>query len=351
VVQEQSHHIQQLEAEVTQANTRLGAAAQFDARLTHLKEEMLQLIKRRTRGAEPPTLSAGNSMVMKQLDNQATALNHLRREVAKTDRFDEQILLARTESGRVNQEVNKLRAQMDEIRRLLDERTNPITFLEEQRRTDVRKLAELQGELPELRKKIEGNTSKVQVVSQQVPQFAKYEAALDSMRGEIRSHREHLDFQLAQRERQLKDWTALAEDTERRIREIESSMEKYTEFYQLNKRSLTSLQDFQERLQRDQHRFGELQRLNEDRQRTAIEKFQAEFEQRWQKQAMEMQPQFVGFQKSVESLQKRLEELVKLHDTIDSQLNLVLQIIEEDIQNRAVAATGWQRRFEEIAEG
>lgn len=187
-------------------------------------------------------------------------------------------------------------------------------------------------------------------MSQQIPQFAKYEAALETIREEIRGYREHMDYQLAQRERQIKDWNATAQEAERRIRAIESAMEKYTEFYQLNKRALSSLQDFQERLQRDQHRFGELQRLAEERQRTETEKFRAEFDQRWQKQSMEMQPQFEDFQRNQGGLQKRIDELTKLQSTVEKQLGLLMQIIEEDVQTRAAAALDWQQRFEQIAE-
>lgn len=350
LIQEQSRRIQQLEAELTQANAQLAVAGEVDDKLSHLRDEMVQYFERRYTRPEP-NLGQPGGLVSQQLENHARALNDLRREIEKTARFDEQITLARTESSRLSQEISKFQAQLDKLSRSLEERTNPLKLLEEQRRADNRKLAELQAELPELQKKIEANATRVQLVGQQVPQFAKYEAALDSIREDIRNYREHMDFQLAQRERQLKDWSALAEVTERRIREIEMQMEKYTEFYQLNKRALTSLQDFQERLQRDQHRFGELQRLTEDRQRAEIEKFRADFEQRWQKQSMELQPQFVDFQRSQESLQKRLDELSKLHVTLEEQLNVVLQIIEEDVQARALAVAEWQRRFEEIAEG
>jgi DNA repair exonuclease SbcCD ATPase subunit len=349
VIQEQNRRIQQLEAELTQANTQLDEAAKVDGKLSHLRDEMVQYFERRYTRPEP-ALGQSSGLATQQLENQARALNDLRREVAKTDRFDEQVALARTETGRLNQEVSKFQAQIDSLNRKLEERTSPIKLYEEQRRADMRKLTELRAELPELQKKIEATRTRVDLVGQQVPQFAKYEVALDGIREDIRGYREHMDFQLAQRERQIKDWTALAEVTERRIREIETQMEKYTEFYQLNKRALTSLQDFQERLQRDQHRFGELQRLAEDRQRAEIEKFRADFEQRWQKQSMEMQPLFADFQRSKDASQKRIDELAKLHTKLEDELSVVLQIIEEDVQARAIAVAEWQRRFEQIAE-
>ncbi len=349
-MQEQGHRIAQLEGELTQANAQLARAAHLDDKLAQQKDELLQLVERRTSRPASAGPEAGSGLVNKQLENHAIALNEMRRTVEKTARFDEQIALARTENTRLNQEISRLQAKHEALERTLTERTTPLTYMEEQRRADLRKLTEIETQLPALLKKIEANATKVQLVSQQVPQFAKYEAALETIREEIRGYREHMDFQLAQRERQIKDWTTTAQAAERRIREIESAMEKYTEFYQLNKRALSSLQDFQERLQRDQHRFGELQRLAEERQRTDTEKTRAEFEQRWQKQSMELQPQFEDFQRNQSGLQKRIEQLAKLHTAVEKQLNLLMQIIEEDVLARAAAAADWQHRFEQIAE-
>jgi deferrochelatase/peroxidase EfeB len=51
----------------------------------------------------------------------------------------------------------------------------------------------------------------------------------------------------------------------------------------------------------------------------------------------------------MELLQKRVDEMVKLNQTVQTQMDLILQIIEEDIQNRTLASRDWQQRFEELA--
>jgi chromosome segregation ATPase len=351
VIQEQNLRIQQLETDLSQTGVQLQRTAHVEDQLRQLKNEMLEYIDRRTRRAATPAIEANANLILKQLETHTNLISELRREVEKTGRYDDQISLARTETNRLNQNVNIFQAQLDALRKEIAERTNPIKFIEQQRQGDVRKVAEVEAELPELHKKLQEISTKVQLISQQIPQYAKYDAALETLRDEIRRYREHMDFQLAQRERQIKDWTGVADATMRRIQEIESAMEKYTEFYQLNKRSLSSLQEFQERIQRDQHRFGELQRLAEERQRTETEKFRADFEQRWQNQSMELQPQFEDFQRVIETLRQRIGELAKLQSTMDNQIHLLLEIIEEDVQTRALAAKEWQQRFEEIAEG
>ncbi len=350
-LQEQTHRIQKLEEDLAQSQAQLAQAPQIDERLEYFKEELLQIVERRYGRRQPAVPESGNSLTMQQLDNHTQTLKELRREIEKLQRYGDQISLARTETTRLNKEVRQFQAGMDNLSKELDERTKPLTYVEEQRHAQARSLAELQAELPDLHKKIETSLTKTQLLEQKIPQFAKYEAALDGLREEIRRHREHIDFQAAERERQLKGWTELAEDTDRRMQENERLLEKYTEHYQLNKRALASLQDFQESLQREQHRFGELQRLSEERQRAEMENFRADHEQRWQKQNMELQPQLGDFQKSMAAIQQRLDQMAKLNQSLEDQMNIVLQILEEDIQARALAITGWQERFEALANG
>jgi chromosome segregation ATPase len=348
-LQEQTRRIQTLEEQLAQ-NTQAMRVPPINDQLEYFKQEILEIIEKRlNRYQERSPEFSDNHLFKQQLNNQAKALNELQREVDKTYRYEEQISLARAEAGRLNQNISRFQTGLEELSRRIDEQIKPVAYLEERQNMEARLLAEIQAELPDLHKKIESNLTKIQIVEQKIPQFAKYEVALESLREDIRRYREHIDYQVAQRERQIKDWTELAQGAERRIKENEQAMEKYTEHYQLNKRALASLQDFQERLQNDQHRIRELQRVAEERQRAEWEKFQNDFEQRWQKRSMEIQPQFSDLQRNIEAFHKRFEDITKMQRSIEEQMNIVLQIIEEDVQHRASAISNWQNRFEEIA--
>lgn len=350
-LQQQAQKIQRLEEELGQANLQLAHAPQIDERLEHLKSELLQIMEQRY-GRQQSGPSATNiGLINQQLENHTKALNDLQRNISKAERYDDQISLARTESTRLNKEVRQLQADLEKFNHQLDTKVRPLTFIEEQNRSTSRTLAELQAELPDLHKKIASNLAKIELIEKQAPQFTQYQAALDDIREDIRRHREHMDYQAAERERHLKNLSDLSTTTEQRLKENEQLMEKYTEHYQLNKRALASLQEFQEQLQREQHRFGELQRLAEDRQRSEMEKYQANYEQRWNKQSMELEPQIESVQKSMGAIQQRVDELSKILQSLEQQMNMVLQIIEEDAQARAVAVSDWQDRLESLANG
>jgi DNA repair exonuclease SbcCD ATPase subunit len=311
---------------------------------------MLQFIEDRYGRRQQGVIDSTHPVSM-QLETHTKTLNELRREMDKTRRYDEQISLARTELERLHSTANTFQASLDKLNKQLDERAQAAKYMEEQRNVDARRLAELQPELTALQKKTDTSLSKIQTVEQQVTQFSKYEIALEEVREEIRRHREHMDFQAAQRERQMKQWAEMAETQQRRMDEYENLMEKYAQNYQLNKRALASLQDFQERLQREQHETEELQRLAEERQRTEMEKLQADYGHLWQKQFMEWKTQAEDLHKNVDNLKQRADEMARFNQTIEKQMTLILQLMEDDIQVRVAAAQEWQQHFEEILDG
>jgi len=347
-MQQQGGRIQNLEQELAEAHTQLNRVVQVETQFERLKTELLHLVERQYSGS-PPSAADPTRTLANQLDTHAKTLNNLLREVDKTHRYEEQIALARTEVERLNKTVSTFQPQLDTLKKQLDERVQDVAYFEDQRRADTRQLTELQAELPDLHKKIAANLSKIQLVEQQIPQFGKYEIAIEELRNEIRRSRESTDFQIAERERQMKKWADLAESQEERIEEYKELIEKHTEHYQLNKRTLASLQDFQERLQREQHQTHELQRLTEERLWAAVQRWQVEYEQRWKKQSIEWQPKITDVLKTNEQLQQQIEQVKQFNQNFEQQLDMIFQIIEADVQARTLAANDWQRRFEELA--
>jgi len=127
-------------------------------------------------------------------------------------------------------------------------------------------------------------------------------------------------------------------------------MERYTEQYQRIKKAMDDLQEFKEQIQRQQHEVVELQRLAENRQKSQFEEWQGQEDQRWKKQTMEWDHQWGEFDRTLAELSEQQKALEKMGRDNEKSLNLLLQMLEEDAQMRAVTARDWQMRFEEILE-
>ncbi|HXV97344.1 MAG TPA: hypothetical protein VEC93_02905, partial [Anaerolineae bacterium] len=172
-LQEQAGRIQKLEEQLAESQLKLASTPQLDDQLLNLKSEILQIVEEQYTRRQQNFRDVNNAMLA-QLDGFAGSLHELRRDFDKTQRHDEQISLARTEMERLNKEVSKFETRFDYLRKQLEERVRAATYVEDQRRADTLRLAELQAEMPNLHKKIESSLTKVQLVEQKIPQFGQY---------------------------------------------------------------------------------------------------------------------------------------------------------------------------------
>lgn len=348
-LKEQARLIQTLEDRVVSAEFKASKAMLSNEQLSQLKKELLDFIADQLEHHRPASTTP-DAKVTTQLESYRQTLNDLTRQLEKTQRYEEQIKLARTDFERLHKDVSWFKGELETLNQQVREKNQRLTFFEEQRRIDFQRLTELQSELPNLQKKIEANLfARIHVLEHQIPQFGEYELALEKMRQEMLRYRQNLEYQVTQRERQFKNWQEHTENYEQQMRKYVAELDKYADQYQANKRILETLQDLQEQLQRERHQTSELQRLTEERQQAAFEKWKTEYEQRWRQQGSVWKPAITDLERTIQSLQKQLTDIQKFNQAIEDQLDLVLKIIEEDIYHRTTVAESWQRRFEEMA--
>jgi chromosome segregation ATPase len=284
-----------------------------------------------------------------EMESHTKAINEVRREVERTRNLDELITLARTETERQSAIQISFQQRLDTLARQIDEQLRSISYLEEQRRADARRVSELQAETPDLFKQINLQSSKVELLEQQIPQFGQFQIALEENREAFKIEVERVQYQMAQVERKLKQWDELSETLVRRLEEYESRMERYAEHHQINRKSLETLENFQEQLRREQREFIELQRLAFDRQQNNLQEWETVQEKGSRDQALEADKRINEVIKSVKEFQAGFEGVLPRLEAQQRQLTLLLRIAEEDAIARSMGAQEWQTRFEELA--
>jgi chromosome segregation ATPase len=284
-----------------------------------------------------------------EMESHTKAINEIRREVERSRNLDELITLARTETERQSGVLISFQQRLDTLARQIDEQLRSISYLEEQRRADAKRVSELQAETPDLFKRINLQSSKIELLEQQIPQFGQFQLALEENREAIKVEVERVQYQMAQVDRKLKQWDELSASLLRRLEEYESRMERYAEHYQMNRKSLETLENFQEKLYREQREFIELQRLAFDRQQSKLQEWEAIQEKSIRDQAIEAEKRINEIIKSVKEFQLGFKDVLPRLETQQRQLTLVLKIAEEDALARTISAKEWQTRFEELA--
>jgi chromosome segregation ATPase len=346
--EEMSKRIEALEAELLEIKTHLSKIESLEGIIERFKGEMLNALEEQ-RLTQKRVLKDAERARAIELDSHTKAINEIRRKLEQQRNLDELVTLARTETDRQGAVLVSFQQRLDNLAKQTDEHLRSVSYLEEQRRTDTKRISELKVETTDLFKQTAMQLSKIELLEQQIPQFGQFQAELAKVKESIRAEVERAQYQHARVERTVKSWDTLSETVQRRLEEYEARMERYAEQYQRNLKALEELQSFQERLKRDQHEFMELHRLNADRQKNQFEEWQSVQEQTLRKQALESERKMADMLKKIEKLEKDLTDTVIDLPDLRNQITLLLKIAEEDAIHRTIAARDWQVRFEQLA--
>lgn len=340
--------IEGLEAELLAHKSETQRINLLETKIERVKTEVMSVLENQ-QAKQRQALKEVERSRSTEMASHTKAINEIRREVERSRNLDELITLARTETERQSGVLISFQQRLDTLARQIDEQLRSISYLEEQRRADAKRVSELQAETPDLFKRINLQNSKIELLEQQIPQFGQFQFALEENREAIKVEVERVQYQMAQVERKLKQWDELSESLLRRLEEYESRMERYAEHYQMNRKSLETLENFQEKLYREQREFIELQRLAFDRQQNKLQEWEAIQEKGIRDQAIEAEKKINEIIKSVKEFQLGFRDVLPRLEVQQRQLTLLLKIAEEDALARTIGAKEWQTRFEELA--
>jgi chromosome segregation ATPase len=347
--QEQANRVVELEAEVAALHAHVDRVAQIEGFFERFKQEINGLLER-SEARRQQAMRDSDRVRQVEIENVTQSINEFRQEIEKYRRYDEELVSCRADTQRLGESIARLQQQILETSKGQDERVRSITYLEEQRQQDNKRIAQLQVQITDVFKKVELQVSRIQQLEQFPPRIGELRSSIDELRQQQSKEIERVQFQDAQRERQVKSWLQEAEVHRQRMEEFGQQIERYAEQYHRIKKATEELQEFEEQIQRQQHESAELQRLAENRQRSQLDEWQAQEEQRWKKHTMEWDQHWGEYDKALFELSEQFTVLEKQTQENAKRLELLLRMAEEDAQMRAMATRDWQVRFEEIVE-
>ena len=347
--QEQANRVVELEAEVAALHAHVDRVAQIEGFFERFKQEINGLLER-SETRRQQAMRDSDRVRQVEIENVTQSINEFRQEIEKYRRYDEELVSCRADTQRLTESIARLQQQILETSKGQDERVRSITYLEEQRQQDNKRIAQLQVQIADVFKKVELQVSRIQQLEQFPPRIGELKSSIDELRQQQSKEVERVQFQDAQRERQVKSWLQEAEVHRQRMEEFGQQIERYAEQYHRIKKATEELQEFEEQIQRQQHESAELQRLAENRQRSQLDEWQAQEEQRWKKHTMEWDQHWGEYDKALVELSEQFTVLEKQTQENAKRLELLLRMAEEDAQMRAMATRDWQVRFEEIVE-
>jgi chromosome segregation ATPase len=286
---DQTHLLRSLEERVAGIQSHQLTRSSLDTTLKELREEISHALAQSEERRQQERREVEQVRVIER-DNVSRALNELRVEQKRLPRLEEEAGLRKAELSRLGDSLLAVRQEVTTLSQEVEKKLRSIPFLEDGRQQDTKRIAQLQQESLEALKRLEQQSSRVQMLEDGMQRQERDVGELKSLVSQIRtSQREFTEKQLLEAERvkrEVADWVERLEVNAKKMDQFTAQMQEFSEVFREDRQVIENIERFQEMIKREQNQVAELQRLAEERQKRQLETWQEENEKRWRKELL-----------------------------------------------------------------
>ncbi|MGD8997824.1 MAG: hypothetical protein PVH80_06915, partial [Anaerolineae bacterium] len=341
----QSAQVDQLRSSLAGVAAVLSKVDEFEQMVSNYKKEMTFQLEERDATWRKERDEAKR---IRQLEHEAMKehLHRLEKDLRVLPRYEEQMSARQAEAERLTEKAQSLEVTMADLDKRVEDRMRGVSYLEERRRADHRRLTEFEHEIPDLHTQIDTLVQKLALLEQGMQ---KQQARLDEGIQELRKYDKPIeelrlsDFQREQKVQQYLDQSAEVAQELERVRE---QTHGYIERRQQAKRALDALEKSRERIERRQDEMLERQRVAEERMERQWEEWQTARAKELKKREMVTEQRWQQQDRTDVRQEGRLETLEALASLYREQLQALWEAHRTDANSLLSAA---REVYEELA--
>lgn len=242
----------------------------------------------------------------------------------------EELPAARVERDRVAAALAAVQQRVEDLAKKFEEPERRITFLEEQRRQDARRISDIQSELPELQKQLDAVRPKLDALEAMVlrneKRIMEVQTAERDRREEMQQFIDQQTLLLQQRDQQVaelaKSFGAYDEDMRRYIERFEA----WSETHRQMKKLIDDFERISERLGRRINEVAEMQRLSEERFRQEWNDWIADDQKRWKQFTLTNDEAWRNHDKQQEQVRRSVDLLQAAIEPVRNSIDRLWQL-------------------------
>ena len=248
-----------------------------------------------------------------QRENMQRTVRELLEKAERIERQLGNIGELQTEGDRLTNAMRILNQEIDDLSKQLEGPDRRLTFLEEQRRTDTRRLAEIETELPEYKKSVDGIQPKIALLEEM---SVRNERRIQDFNNVDRDRREQIQqfidqqqLMVQQRDQQLSDLTKRFGIHDEELQKNIERFEVWAQAYREMKRIIDDFNRIGDRLERRINEASEMQRLSEERFREEWNDWRDEDQKRWKQLTLSSDEVWRNHDREFENFIGRVDEV------------------------------------------
>ncbi len=256
------------------------------------------------------------------------------------------------EDIRLNIALTEIKPKAEDALRKVEDMAQTYKLLEDARRQDVKRVADLQGEIVAVRKRVDEFRQKVELQGDSFRTIEnRFTELLLSENERKQAQAAFLEQQsLAQvdRDRAYKEWREQIEAFKQQAAVLDSQTQALDETLRAAKRAQETYLELNQKLERRINEVTEMQRLAEDRLRQDWITFKADDQKRWVGYTLSQEESMRDIRKTVEKNEERLAAIDDALQTLQDQLHQTTDATEQQLQEMMNVAHEWLTAYERI---
>ena len=253
---------------------------------------------------------------------------------------------------KLNVAVTELKPKIDEAVRKSEDIVTSNKVLEENRRQDVKRVADLQGEITSVRKRVEEYRQKAELQNDMVRNIEnRFNELLLSEAERKKAQAAFIEQQSLAKidtEKVYKDWMEKVETFKQQTATLDSQTQALDETLRAAKRAQETYIDLNQKLERRINEITEMQRLGEERLRQEWVTFKAEDQKRWTGYTLSSEESVRDIRKTVDKYEERITAIDNSSQTFQDLLHQTADATEQQLQELMNVFHQWLTAYERI---
>ena len=343
--------VKPLEKQIASALSTNARIEQFDKIVANQREEMKKALEEIEKKFQKRELEI-TKQHQKDLEPFHKEINELRQALTEIPPLKQDIRARILEESRLRQEIKEVKPPIDDAIRVAEDVARAQRAYEENRKQDVKRVADLQGDLIALRVRMDEARSKVDLTSDTFKNLDNRIRELMASETERKAAQSaFIDKQsLAQIdwEHAYKEWRDKYDVFQKQVNVLDSQGLTLDETLRAAKKAQETYNELNTRLERRINEVTEMQRLTEDRLRQEWVSFKADDQKRWTGYTLSQDEGAKDLRRMLQKLEERIPPLDESIQTIQDQLHQTTDATEQQLQELMNVAHEWLSAYERI---
>ncbi|MFO7585335.1 MAG: hypothetical protein R6W69_11445 [Anaerolineales bacterium] len=287
-----------------------------------------------------------------EIENVNKSYHELRKSLDILDEMKKAIKAREDDTARLARSIADLDKQIKEFPQADDDIRRSVRLVDESRKQDFKRLADLQGEMIAVRKRSDEARERVDINADSIRMLdTRINEVLASEAERRRAQMEFIEKQnLAEvdRERLWKEWQVRFDAFSRQTSNLDAQIAQLEDAQRAVKRSQDAFDEINARLERRIKEITEVQRLAEDRFRQEWVTFKSDDQKRWTNYSLTQDEVQKDVRADLEKLNQRVADVDDILQSMQDTFQQTNDVTETQLQELMNWTNEWLGNYERI---